>query len=176
MWMRGGAILKGVNTDQIEALRSRSHTTRSAGTRPLVALRVLIADQTVRAPTDRMIMLSYAIQDAHTTTEDLTVARETAKAAHNDFINAAARYLRQTSSRPTFEQESPRGPVACAAAATPRRPHNRGPGHHRPIPRDARRRATHSSGRTATHRTSPYGSGLLWNAPIPDPATTTPLT
>ncbi|CAM5698713.1 hypothetical protein STENM223S_00214 [Streptomyces tendae] len=163
MWMRGGAILKGVNTDQIEALRSRSHTTRSAGTRPLVALRVLIADQTVRAPTDRMIMLSYAIQDAHTTTEDLTVARETAKAAHNDFINAAARCLRRTSSRPTFEQESPRGPVSYAAAATPRRPHNRGPGHHRPIPRDARRRATHSSGRTGSAqdiavRTAFYGT------------------
>ncbi|MEV3958436.1 hypothetical protein [Streptomyces albogriseolus] len=74
MWMRGDAILKGVNTDQIEALRSRSHTTRSAGTRPLVALRVLIADQTVRAPTDRMITLTYAIRDEHTTTEDLTAA------------------------------------------------------------------------------------------------------
>ncbi|MFE1265635.1 hypothetical protein ACFW5X_34640 [Streptomyces albogriseolus] len=173
--MRGDAILKGAGTDQMEALPSRSHTTRSAGTRPLVALRVLIADQTVPAPTGRMITLTYAIRDAHTTTENLTAALETAKTAHNDFINAAARYLRQTSSRPTFEQESPRGPVACAAAATPRHPHNRGPGRHRPIPRDARCRATRP-GRTATHRTSPYRSGPLWNAPIPDPATTTPLT
>lgn len=108
MWMRGDAILKGAGTERIEALRSQSHISRSAVTRPLVALRVLIEDQAVRAAADRMITLTYAIRDVYATTEDLTAAREAAKAAHDDFVNAAARYLRPASSRPTFEQESPR--------------------------------------------------------------------
>lgn len=108
MWMRGDAILKGAGTERIETLRSQSHMTRSAVTRPLVALRVIIEDQAVRAAADRMITLTYAIRDAYATTEDLTAAREAAKNAHDDFVNAAARYLRPTSSRPTFEQETPR--------------------------------------------------------------------
>lgn len=62
----------------------------------------------MRAAADRMITLTYAIRDAYTTTEELTAAREAAKTAHDDFVNAAARYLRPTSSRPTVEQESPR--------------------------------------------------------------------
>ncbi|MFC7936091.1 hypothetical protein ACFU2J_07635 [Streptomyces sp. NPDC057387] len=107
MWMRGDAVLKGAGTERIEALRGESHMTRSAVTRPLVALRVLIEDQAVRAAADRMITLTYAIRDAYTTTEELTAAREAAKTAHDDFVNAAARYLRPTSSRPV-EQESPR--------------------------------------------------------------------
>ncbi|MEV5455205.1 hypothetical protein [Streptomyces sp. NPDC052535] len=108
MWMRGDAVLMGAGTERIEALRGESHMTRSAVTRPLVALRVLIEDQAVRAAADRMITLTYAIRDAYTTTEELTAAREAAKTAHDDFVNAAARYLRPTSSRPTVEQESPR--------------------------------------------------------------------
>ncbi|GGU66630.1 hypothetical protein [Streptomyces daghestanicus] len=108
MWMRGDAILKGAGTDRIEALRGDSHMTRSAVTRPLVALRVLIEDQAVRAAADRMITLTYAIRDAYATTEDLTAAREAAKAAHDDFVNTAARYLRPASTHPAFEQESPR--------------------------------------------------------------------
>ncbi|MEU0054604.1 hypothetical protein [Streptomyces sp. NPDC006309] len=58
MWMRGDAILKGVGTDRIEALRGESHMTRSAITRPLVTLRVLIEDQTVRAAADRRFRAS----------------------------------------------------------------------------------------------------------------------
>ncbi|WP_189389977.1 hypothetical protein [Streptomyces sp. SDr-06] len=108
MWRRGDAVLKGASTDRLEALRSESHMTRSAVTRPLVALRVLIEDQAVRAAADRMITLTYAIRDAYATTEDLTAAREAAKAAHDDFVNAAARYLRPASTHPTFEQETPR--------------------------------------------------------------------
>lgn len=108
MWMRGDAILKGAGTDRIEALRGESHMTRSAVTRPLVALRVLIEDQAVRAAADRMITLTYAIRDAYATTEDLTAAREAAKAAHDDFVNTAARYLRPASTHPAFEQESSR--------------------------------------------------------------------
>ncbi|MDQ1013393.1 hypothetical protein QFZ82_007961 [Streptomyces sp. V4I23] len=108
MWMRGDAILKGAGTERIEALRSQSHMTRSAVTRPLVALRVLIEDQAVRAAADRMITLTYAIRDAYATTEDLTTAREAAKAAHDDFVNAAACYLRPASTHPTREQEPTR--------------------------------------------------------------------
>ncbi|MCO8303618.1 hypothetical protein [Streptomyces sp. RKCA744] len=108
MWMRGDAILKAASTERIEALRGESHMTRSAVTRPLVALRVLIEDQAVRAAADRMITLTYAIRDAYTTTEDLTAAREAAKAAHDDFVNTAARYLRPASTHPTFEQETTR--------------------------------------------------------------------
>ncbi|MEV5568033.1 hypothetical protein AB0L54_35050 [Streptomyces sp. NPDC052196] len=109
MWMRGDAILKGASPDRIETLRGESHMTRSAVTRPLVALRVLIEDQAVRAAADRMITLTYAIRDAYATTADLTAAREAAKNAHDQFVNTAARYLSPTlSSSPahlTPEQE-----------------------------------------------------------------------
>ncbi|MFJ3594535.1 hypothetical protein ACPXCP_34325 [Streptomyces sp. DT20] len=112
MWMRGDAILNGAGPDRIEALRGASHMTRSAVTRPLVALRVLFEDQTVRAAADRMITLTYAIRDAFATTEDLTAAREAAKDAHDQFVNTAARYLSPTLSpgraHRTPEQESTR--------------------------------------------------------------------
>jgi hypothetical protein len=52
MWMRGDAVLKQAGTERIEALRGESHMTRSAVTRPLVALRVLIEDQAVRTAAD----------------------------------------------------------------------------------------------------------------------------
>ncbi|MFJ4858659.1 hypothetical protein [Streptomyces sp. NPDC088730] len=93
MWRRGDAVLKQTGPDRIEALRGESYMTRSAVTRPLVALRVLIEDQAVRAAADRMITLTYAIRDAYATTENLTAAREAAKDAHDDFVNIAARYL-----------------------------------------------------------------------------------
>ncbi|MBO8189233.1 hypothetical protein [Streptomyces spirodelae] len=108
MWMRGDAILNGADTERIEALRGESHMTRSAVTRPLVALRVLIEDQTVRAAADRMITLTYAIRDAYATTEDLTAAREAAKEAHDDFVNIAARYLSPDFSTAIPEQEPTR--------------------------------------------------------------------
>lgn len=93
MWMRGDAVLKGAGAERIEALRGESHMTRSAVTRPLMALRVLIEDQAVRAAADRMVTLTYAMRDACGTTEELTAAREAAKVAHDDFVDAAARYL-----------------------------------------------------------------------------------
>ncbi|MEU9189462.1 hypothetical protein AB0D14_33955 [Streptomyces sp. NPDC048484] len=108
MWRRGDAVLKGAGADRIEALRGESHMTRSAVTRPLFALRVLFEDQAVRAAADHMITLTYAIRDAYATTEDLTAAREAAKVAADDFVNAAARYLRPASTHPTFEQEPAR--------------------------------------------------------------------
>ncbi|MFD9394764.1 hypothetical protein ACFWBB_29715 [Streptomyces sp. NPDC060000] len=53
--MRGDDVLKEAGTERIEALRGESHITRSAVTRPLVALRMLIEDQAVRAAADEMI-------------------------------------------------------------------------------------------------------------------------
>ncbi|MCL7382156.1 hypothetical protein [Streptomyces sp. 35G-GA-8] len=96
MWMRGDAVLKEAGTERIEALRGESHMTRSAVTRPLVALRVLIEDQAVRAAADEMVTLTYALRDAYATTEALTAAREAAKVAHDQFVDVAAAYLART--------------------------------------------------------------------------------
>ncbi|WP_331763971.1 hypothetical protein [Streptomyces cyaneofuscatus] len=108
MWRRGDATLKSADTERIETLRGESHMTRSAITRPLIALRVLIEDQAVRTAADRMVELTYAMRDAYATTEDLTTAREAAKDAHDTFVNTAAHYLRPASTHPTSEQENPR--------------------------------------------------------------------
>lgn len=96
MWMRGDAILKQAGSERIEALRGESHMTRSAVTRPLVALRVLIEDQAVRSAADEMITLTYALRDAYATSEELSAAREAAKVAHDQFVDAAAGYLART--------------------------------------------------------------------------------
>ncbi|TBO58891.1 hypothetical protein EYS09_15030 [Streptomyces kasugaensis] len=103
LWMRSDAVLKGAGTDRIETLRGESHMTRSAVTRPLVALRVLIEDPAVRAAADRMITLTYAIRqaipaatadtDREAAKQRLTEAREAAKVAHDTFVDTAARYL-----------------------------------------------------------------------------------
>ena len=118
MWRRGDAVLKGAGADQIETLRGESHMTRSAITRPLVALRVLIEDQDVRAAADHMITLTYAIRQAVPTAavgtdreaakQRLTEAREAAKVAHDNFVDTAARYLSPAmptaTPHPTFEE------------------------------------------------------------------------
>ncbi|WP_037680661.1 hypothetical protein [Streptomyces griseus] len=96
MWMRGDAVLKEAGTERIEALRGESHMTRSAVTRPLVALRVLIEDQAVRAAADHMVTLTYAMRDAYATAQELTAAREAAKVAHDTFVDTAAGYLART--------------------------------------------------------------------------------
>ncbi|MEU9984935.1 hypothetical protein [Streptomyces sp. NPDC050856] len=70
--------------------------TRSAITRPLIALRVLIEDQAVDAAADRMITPTYAMRDAYGITEEPTTAREVAKVAHDDLVYTAARYLSPT--------------------------------------------------------------------------------
>ncbi|MFD8938588.1 hypothetical protein ACFV0R_25615 [Streptomyces sp. NPDC059578] len=93
MWMRGEAVLQGASPERIEALRGESHMTRSAVTRPLVALRVLIEDRAVRAAADEMVTLTYALRDAYATAEALAVAREAAKGAHDGFVDVAADYL-----------------------------------------------------------------------------------
>lgn len=118
MWRRGDAVLTGAGPERIETLRGESHMTRSAITRPLVALRVLIEDQAVRAAADRMITLTYAIRQAIPTAavgtdreaakQRLTEAREAAKAAHDNFVDTVARYLSPAmptaTPHPTFEE------------------------------------------------------------------------
>ncbi|EDY48800.1 hypothetical protein [Streptomyces clavuligerus] len=52
-----------------------------------------------------MITLTYAIRDAYAAPEDLASAREAAKDAHDQFVNAAARYLRPANTHPTAEKE-----------------------------------------------------------------------
>ena len=106
MWMRGDALLKNASAERVEDLRGESHLTRRAVTRPLVVLRVLIEDQAVRGAADRMLTLTYAIRQVLATTEELagterdaakqrlTEARDAARAAHDDFVDVAARYLR----------------------------------------------------------------------------------
>jgi hypothetical protein len=49
LWMRGEARLRGADDVELEELRARSHITRSAITRPLVALRLLVPDPAVHA-------------------------------------------------------------------------------------------------------------------------------
>ncbi|MEU2874414.1 hypothetical protein ABZ769_35350 [Streptomyces olivoreticuli] len=96
MWMRGDAKLKGGTQARIEELRGESHMTRSAVTRPLVALRILVTDQTVRAAADRMVTVTYAMRNAYESTAVLTEAREAAKVAHDDFVDVAGAFLEQT--------------------------------------------------------------------------------
>lgn len=93
MWMRGDAVLKNASAARVEELRGESHMTRSAVTRPLVALRVLIEDQAVRDAADEMVTLTYAMRQSYATTGELTEAREAAKVAHDRFVDVAARYL-----------------------------------------------------------------------------------
>ncbi|WP_432140081.1 hypothetical protein [Streptomyces sp. bgisy154] len=93
MWVRGDAKLKGAAPDRLADLRSRSHQTRSAITRPLVALRVLITDPDVRQAADAMVTATHALRGADTDTDVLTRARQTAVASHDHFVDVAAAYL-----------------------------------------------------------------------------------
>ncbi|WLQ52161.1 hypothetical protein P8A21_33785 [Streptomyces poriferorum] len=94
LWMRGEARLRGAGDTEREELRARSHETRSAITRPLVALRLLVPDPAVHATAQAMVVATYDMADAATSTEELTAAREAARAAHDRFIDAAAAYFR----------------------------------------------------------------------------------
>ncbi|MFC8493963.1 hypothetical protein ACFUJU_24800 [Streptomyces sp. NPDC057235] len=93
LWDRGEAILKGADAELIQALRVESRATRAAVARPLVSMRVLITDRTVREAADRMITLTYAIREALDDAQALATARQEAVAAHDEFVNTAARYL-----------------------------------------------------------------------------------
>lgn len=93
MWMRGEAALTGAAPEQLEALRTASHATRSAITRPLVAVQVLIPDPAVRAAAQNMVTAAYLMREAATTTDALTIAREESRVAQDQFVSAAAAYL-----------------------------------------------------------------------------------
>ncbi|MFE2529459.1 hypothetical protein ACFXEL_35130 [Streptomyces sp. NPDC059382] len=93
MWLRADAKLQGAAPDRLNDLRSRSHQTRSAVTRPLVALRVLVTDPAVRQAADAMVSATHALRGADIDTEVLAHARQEALAAHNHFIDVAAAYL-----------------------------------------------------------------------------------
>lgn len=92
MWMRGEARLSG-SADRFEELRAASHATRSAITRPLVAVQVLIPDPAVRAAAQTMVSATYRMRDADTSTEALAAAQTDARTAHDEFVDAAAAYL-----------------------------------------------------------------------------------
>ncbi|MFE7113194.1 hypothetical protein ACFU9W_44765 [Streptomyces sp. NPDC057600] len=92
MWMRADARFTGATEDRVQELRDASHLTRSAVTRPHIALRLHITNQAVRDAADAMVTATYAIRDADTI-DALAQARTTAIDAHDQFINTAARYL-----------------------------------------------------------------------------------
>ncbi|MDX2843248.1 hypothetical protein PV377_30605 [Streptomyces ipomoeae] len=96
MWVRGDAVVKGDPVDRVRELQTRTHATRSAVTRPLVALRLHVTDPDVRRAADAMVSATYAMRDAYTSPDDLTRARETALQAHDHFVDVAAHYLHAT--------------------------------------------------------------------------------
>lgn len=71
--VRGQARLRGADEAELEELRAKSHATRSAITRPLVTLRLLVPDPAVTA-----------------------AAQERARTAHDHFVEAAAAYFATT--------------------------------------------------------------------------------
>ena len=93
LWMRGEARLRGVSDVELEEPRAKSHITRSAITRPLVALRLLVPDPAVHATAQAMVVATYDMVDAATSIEELTAAQDAARAAHDRFVNAAAAYF-----------------------------------------------------------------------------------
>ncbi len=93
MWVRGDAVLKGDPADRVRDLQTRSHATRSAVTRPLVALRIHITDPAVRSAADDMVTATFAMRDAYDSAEALTAARRAALTAHDRFVDAAATFL-----------------------------------------------------------------------------------
>ncbi|MER5890756.1 hypothetical protein ABT160_43635 [Streptomyces sp. NPDC001941] len=93
MWTRADAALKGEPADRIRELRLHSHATRSAVTRPHVGLRLHVTDPAVRQAADDMVNATYAMRDATTSAPALDTARAAALAAHDRFVDVAARYL-----------------------------------------------------------------------------------
>ncbi|MEU9204088.1 hypothetical protein [Streptomyces sp. NPDC048332] len=96
LWMRGEALLRGADEAEREELRARSHATRSAITRPLVALRLLVPEPAVHISAQAMVVATYDMVDAATDREGLTAAQDAARAAHDRFIDAAAAYFAAT--------------------------------------------------------------------------------
>ncbi|MBD2829950.1 hypothetical protein ID875_21570 [Streptomyces globisporus] len=93
MWARGDAKLNNAVPDRLADLRSRSHQTRSAVTRPLVALRVLITDPAVRQAADAMVSATHALRGADADADALGRAHREAQASYDRFVNVTATYL-----------------------------------------------------------------------------------
>lgn len=98
MYRRCDAALRALPADRVQELRDASHQTRAAVTRPLVTLRLLITDQTVRTAADLMVTATYAMRDA-TDRDSITAARQAALIAHDAFVDHAAHYLTNTRSK-----------------------------------------------------------------------------
>jgi hypothetical protein len=95
MWMREDAALSGAPADRVRELRGESHVTRSAVTRPLVSVRLLIADPDVRTAAETAVTATYSLRNASTAAA-LDQARQTALTAHDLLIDAARGYLTTT--------------------------------------------------------------------------------
>ncbi|MEU9530376.1 hypothetical protein AB0D58_34065 [Streptomyces sp. NPDC048210] len=81
------------NTRKLDELRSASHITRSAITRPLVAVQVPTPDEAVRTTARDMVIGAFSMRGHAHSAEVLATARETARDAHDRFVDAAAAYL-----------------------------------------------------------------------------------
>ena len=92
MWRRGDAKFRG-DLDRHQELRIRSHETRAAVTAPLVALRLLIVDPELRAAADRMVDATFGMRHQDDDAATLNDARVAALAAHDAFVDVAARYM-----------------------------------------------------------------------------------
>jgi hypothetical protein len=93
MWVRGDAVLKGDTDDRVRELKVRTHETRSAVTRPLIALKLHIIDLAVQEAAVAMVSATYGMRAAYGSTAELTQARESAMLAHDTFVDTAAAFL-----------------------------------------------------------------------------------
>lgn len=92
MRKRGQARLGRARRARQEQLRHESHGIRSALTQPMTVLQVLIPDPRVHAAARAMVEAAYNIRDA-ADSDALNAAQEAARAAHDDFVDVAARYV-----------------------------------------------------------------------------------
>jgi hypothetical protein len=93
MWVRGDAVIKGDPDERVRELKTRSHATRSAVTRPLIALKIHIMDPAVQRAAVAMVTATYAMRDTYDSAEALTGARRAALEAHDHFVDVAATFL-----------------------------------------------------------------------------------
>ncbi|RAG83144.1 hypothetical protein DN069_23870 [Streptacidiphilus pinicola] len=92
MRRRGQARLSQASRARQEDLRQESHVIRSALTQPMTVLQALIPDSQVHAAAKAMVQAAYDIRDT-SDFDALNTAQEAARAAHNDFVDAATRYV-----------------------------------------------------------------------------------
>ncbi|MET9293832.1 pRL2-23 [Streptomyces sp. NPDC003077] len=92
MWELYDATLTDQPAQRVQELRDESHRTRSAITEPAVRVRLLIADEAVRAAAAQATTATYVIRDA-TGLDDLQARRHAALCAHDAFVDAAGTFL-----------------------------------------------------------------------------------